>query len=83
MTRYENVPKNTTWINVAEPNNINNKPISYGNNTTNPTDINVFIHKGYLMADNLTFTFKIKFNTNLELKQNDFKTFKRNWQRKT
>ena len=34
MTRYENVPKNTTWINVAEPNNINNKPISYGNNTT-------------------------------------------------
>ena len=31
MTRYENVPKNTTWINVAEPNNINNKPISYGN----------------------------------------------------
>ena len=34
MTRYKNVPKNTTWINVAEPNNINNKPISYGNNTT-------------------------------------------------
>ena len=30
------------------------------------------------MADNLTFTFKIKFNTNLELKQNDLKTFKRN-----
>jgi len=35
------------------------------------------------MADNLIFTFKIKFNANLELIWSDFKTFKRNWQRKT
>ena len=46
-------------------------------------DICFFLHKDLLMANNLTFTFKIKFNTNLELKQNDFKMFKRNWQRKT
>ena len=63
------MPKNSTWTRVIAPNRINNKPISYGSNTTTQpiTDINLFIHKGYLMADNLIFTFKIKFNANLEL----------------